>query len=363
MVRSAATDPQEEQMPLRHSNRFATARLAASFALLALAAAACTTLSGAEPTATARPAVQLKAGIMPYISYAPFFIADKEGYFTDQGLAVELVRFSSGAEMIPSLNQGQIDVAGTGPSIALFNAVGHDGTIQIVADKGYLAPDGCTYMAVLAPTDWAAQYPEPTREALSGRILSIGTTNFEAFMFETLIGQTGLTLENFEVDDISPPALIDAVQNNAVDLISQGDPWVTRLLDTGKLAVWRAYEDVVPNMQVGIVAYGPNLLEDDSDAGLRFMTAYLQAVRQYNQGKTDRNLEILAEYTNLTTELLQRACWPPIADDAHVNLDTILDYQTWGIGKGLVTTPAEASALYDPRFIEDAGSTSVDPSE
>jgi NitT/TauT family transport system substrate-binding protein len=314
----------------------------------------CSLLPDAAKTGTPHPIVPLKAGVMPYISYAPFFIAEEEGYFTEQGLDVELVRFSSGAEMIPPLEQGQIDVAGSGPSIGLFNAIGHNGAIKIVADKGYLAHDGCTYMAVLAPVDWVAQNPDPTKESLPGRKLSIGTTNFEAFMFEKFISPTGLMLDDFDLEDIPAPALLDAVQNNAIDLISQGEPWVTRLLDTGKVAVWRGYEKIVPDMQVGIIVYGPNLLTADPDAGLRFMKAYLKAVRQYNQGKTDRNLEILAEHTNLPTELLQRACWPPIADDAHVNLTTVLEYQEWGVQKGLVSVPADSAGLYDPQFIEAA---------
>ena len=39
------------------------------------------------------------------------------------------------------------------------------------------------------------------------------------------------------------------------------------------------------------------------------MAGYLMGVKQYNEGKTDRNLAILSNYTHLDQELLKQTCW------------------------------------------------------
>ena len=58
--------------------------------------------------------------------------------------------------------------------------------------------------------------------------------------------------------------------------------------------------------------YGPAFLDKDPELGRRFMVAYLQGVKQYNEGKTERNLEILQNYTRLDRDLLKQDL---LADD------------------------------------------------
>lgn len=306
------------------------------------------------PAATSQAPANLKVVILPYTSFGPFFIAQEEGFFTEQNLTVEFVPFDSGTSPLPLLEEGQIDVLGSGPSVGLFNAVANGGTMKMVADKGYLAADGCTYMALLAPTAWVDANQTPTADALKGLKVSIDPTNFEAFMIEKLLGDVGLSLDDVVPQDIAPPALADAVTNKAVDLISIGDPWITRLLDTGLVSIWKPYQDIVPNMQFGVVLFGKNLLNGNPDLGNRFMTAYLKGIRQYNLGKTDRNLEIMSKYTKLDTELLKRACWPPMNETGTISLDTVEQFQTWAVGKGLLDKAIDVNTLWDPQFIEQA---------
>jgi NitT/TauT family transport system substrate-binding protein len=96
------------------------------------------------------------------------------------------------------------------------------------------------------------------------------------------------------------------------------------------------------------------LLDQDPEAGKRFMTAYLKAVRQYNQGKTERNLDILAKHTELDRELLRRACWPVMRDDGQVNLQSLIEFQSWAQTKGLIDRPVTADQLWDASFINHA---------
>ena len=49
------------------------------------------------------------------------------------------------------------------------------------------------------------------------------------------------------------------------------------------------------------------------------MIAYLKGVRQYNQGKTDRNVEILAKYTEMKPEEVKQSCWIPMRSDGMID--------------------------------------------
>src|SRR4051794_34623259 len=55
-------------------------------------------------------AENIKIGVVGTRSDAPFFIADAKGYFQDEGLTVEFVKFESGVRMVAVLGIGDLDV-------------------------------------------------------------------------------------------------------------------------------------------------------------------------------------------------------------------------------------------------------------
>jgi len=67
---------------------------------------------------------------------AGVFVGMERGYFTEQGVAVEYVNFTSASEMIPSLATRQVEAAGMAVNAATINAVARGIEIKAVADKG-----------------------------------------------------------------------------------------------------------------------------------------------------------------------------------------------------------------------------------
>lgn len=310
-------------------------------------AAACGTPTPSGP-------VQLTVGINSYISFAPFFIAQEEGFFAEQNLEIEFEMFETSMAIIPALEQGLLDASGDASVAALFNAIQETGNIRIVADRGYAAVDGCNYMAILAQPEWIAENPTLTAEGIRGKSFSIDPTSFNAYLVETLLETVGLTLDDIRMAYIPNPNLIEAANNQSVDFMMGIEPWLTRLTGTGKMQVWKPVQEIVPNQQIGFLDFGKRLTQDDPDAGIRFATAYLQAVRQYNQGKTERNIAILSQYTKLAPESLQSMCWPPMNGNGTVHLESVLGFQQWAVGAGQLGQVSGESAIWDPRFTDAA---------
>ena len=161
-------------------------------------------------------------------------------------------------------------------------------------------------------------------------------------------------MDAIETKEIPPSALSDAFGSGAVDVAHIGEPWLTRIALTGKAGLWLPAQEVLPDFQWAMIAYGPTLLEANPTAGQHFMVAYLKAVRQYNQGKTPRNVEILAQYTELAPELLQEACWPAIHESGEINVQSLLDFQPWGADKGLLDELVTADQFWEPSFTAQA---------
>src|SRR5262245_31550231 len=103
-------------------------RLAAGIAAVAFA------------TAAAAQTVTVTVGAASTTSDAPMYIAEKKGYFRDEGIDGTVTNFRSASDMVAPLGAGQLDAGAGSASAGLYNAVTRGIKIKIVADKASSAP-------------------------------------------------------------------------------------------------------------------------------------------------------------------------------------------------------------------------------
>jgi NitT/TauT family transport system substrate-binding protein len=146
--------------------------------------------------------------------------------------------------------------------------------------------------------------------------------------------QGGLTQEDVDPQYIADnPARVEGLRNGAIDVVSLGEPWITRAVNSGAGEVWVALPEVTPQLPVGLIVYGPSILDENREAGIRFMAAYLRGVEQFNRGKTDRNVELIAEFTQLAPEDIQGSCWNTFRADGGIDTESVMAFQDWAYRK------------------------------
>ncbi len=302
--------------------------------------------------------VRLKVLLLPFLSFAPFFIGEEEKYFASQGLQVEFVKMTSSEAAIPALAQGDLDITGGNLRISSLNAMARDGRIKFVADKGYIALTSCPYYAFIARRILVETGKLKTSAQLKGMRISLshGMATSEGYFIEKLLEGAGLTIRDVEIVNVPAAVQSEAMQKGTIDLAVGGEPWVTRMVHSGHGVLWMPVHQVVPDFQHDAIVYGPNLLNRNPDAGKRFMIAYLKSVRQYNQGKTKRNLEVISKQTGLDEEFLRKTCWPALRDNGQITIESVLRYQTWAMEKGFLNKEIPPNQFWDSRFIEHANS-------
>jgi len=327
--------------------------LAAAVAACALCLHACSS-PGARPETGGR--VRLKVLLLPSLSSAPLFIAADGGYFAREGLDVEFVKITRSADAVVALAQGKLDVWTGSVSFALLNAVARDARIRVVSDKGYFATDGCAYGALMVRRALVEAGAPGRPDYLRGRRVALNPSASPGYFMEKFLGRTGLTLDDVKVADVQEGAVAaEAFRTGAVDAAFVLEPWVTRILQDGVATVVAPAGQVIPDYQHMVNAYGPSLLVANPDAGRRFMAAYLAAVQEYNQGKTARNVEILAKNTGLDADLLQKACWPSVRGDGQIDRASLADFQRWGLRRGFLDRELAPREYWDSTFIDSAG--------
>ncbi|MGH9382713.1 MAG: ABC transporter substrate-binding protein [Vicinamibacterales bacterium] len=311
-------------------------------------------LAMSPPQATDKRADTVKVRTTPYLGFAPFFIARAERFFVDEGLDVQFVDMTAAAEALAGLVRGDLDVVSGAISPGLFNAIARGADIRLVASQTVIGRNACTYVALMA------SHAVVQRGALNGasglRGLRIGTRESfaTAYFAETVLKTYGLTMAGMQTVDVPESIAAEALKAGRIDLAIIGEPWLTRAAAANAGVIWKQIEEVIPGFDFSVVLYGSRLLNSNPDVGRRFMTAYLRGARQFNMGKTQRNMEILSAETGLDRDQLTRSCWPSVRGDGVVNVPSVLAFQAWTLGRKAVDRSLSLQQIHDGRFVEHA---------
>jgi len=295
-----------------------------------LAAFVIAALSGIARHAQAQ---ELTIGTIGASSDAPFFIADAKGYFAEQGLKVNFVRFDSAAKSIPSLGSGEIDVGSGASSAGLYNAAARGIGIKIVADKARNAK-GYGFQAIMARTDLIDSGKVKGVKDLKGLkvAMSANGNSENAFMNYALV-QAGLTYNDIDPVFLGFPNQIAAYANKAIDASLTVEPTVSELLKLGTAKKLISADDVFPDYQTAVVFYGPKFMHDQPENAKKFMIAYVKAARLYNDAlkdghiaglNADEVIKILTQYSFIKDPEVHRAIVSQAIDpDGDVNMPSL----------------------------------------
>ncbi len=295
---------------------------------------------------------KIRVVTQPYLALAPIHIAAAESLFAKHGLDVEMVPMNRPTDAVPLLLTGEVDVLSSTPQAGFFNAAARGEPIRAVAERGYYNPAGCAHLALVVRVGI-----DTARAARSVRRLSYDRQAPMIYVTEKMLQRGGLTIEKLEgTTEVPHIAEIDALKSGKLDVALAGEPWLSRVQDAGAANVWIRAEDAAPNETFGYVFFGSNLLRRDREAGRRFMSAYREAVALYHQGKTQRNIDILASATGEAHQLVEKACWASMRADSRIDTGSLMAFQKWAHDKGLVPTLATIAQLWDSTFIAHADS-------
>jgi NitT/TauT family transport system substrate-binding protein len=291
---------------------------------------------------------KVKVAYIPLISNGPLFIAKEEGYFAQQGINVEFEKVQSGAASLPLLVNGDIAVSGGGISPGSLNAIGKGAHVRIVADKGRMAPGFCNSTALMVRRDLFNNGIVTSASDLKGRkIMASSDQNYGLFRALSL---GNLTIDDVEIVNMDYPSGVIAFNNGAIDAGLLVEPFITLAISSGAAVVLIPAKEYYPDFPTPLY-YGPAFLDKDPELGRRFMVAYLQGVKQYNTGKTERNLEILQNYTHLDRELLKQSCWVAIAEDGFVIRQPVQEFIDWMYANKQISKKVDEDQLFDMSYV------------
>jgi NitT/TauT family transport system substrate-binding protein len=319
-------------------------------AIVLAGALACSTGNGSPAAERDR----VRAVVMPYLTFMPFHIAQEEGYFAEQNLDVEFVRLERIQELMTGLALGEVDVAAGMLTVNVMNSVAKGARIRLVGALGHLDRDGCSFNAIVARRALVDSGALTDPKRLRALTFDADVLLPYGYWLDEAVRPAGLTIDDLTIVNLPESAAGEALLSGAVDVTLVSEPFLGQLLTSSEAAIWKRTNELFPDYQISVMMYGPELLDERPEVGDRFAAAMLKAIRQYKQGRTPRNLEIVERASGLSVLQLQSACWPASRADGHIDLDAFHGYQAWAVSRGYAERVLDADELVERRFIDYA---------
>jgi NitT/TauT family transport system substrate-binding protein len=264
--------------------RAAAIGLALTAAMTMSALSGCSALGGSNDTASTNTGSlekpTIKIAIMPTIDLAPFHLANKNGYFTQEGLNVEVVNAASGQASLQKLLAGEVDIAYSSYTPFFIAKSKGAGDIRFVADASSAAPKSTEIVAM-------PDGPVKGVKDLAGKKIAITAENTICdTLTKSVMRDNGVDFSGVKWVSLPFPSIAAAVKNGDVDAGFLTEPYITQAAKTvGAVPVL----DTATGATQDFPTAGYGALGKFTDANPKTVAAFQRAMQKATNEAADRS--------------------------------------------------------------------------
>jgi len=311
---------------------------------LALALAILLLLPACAPAATPAPKEDptLRIGTLPILDLLPLFVADKQGYFKDQGITVTFVPAQSAAERDQLMQAGQIDGMNNDMvSTVLYNK--DSVKIKVVRTAIQAASTWSQYSVFVSKDSGIKSAAE-----LKGVEIGISQATVIEYITYRLLVDAGLQPADIKTTNVIKIAdRMQLLASGQLKAATLPEPLATLAEQQGAVRLVPDAKD--PDHSNSVISFAAQALKDKPQTVRKFLAAYEKAVGDVNadpakwQPLLNENKIIP---TGLTTYKL-----PPYPKASVPTEAQFTDVQKWMKEKGLLSTDVPFANLVDASFL------------
>lgn len=216
-----------------------------------------------------KPGTTINMGIEPWIGYGPWYVAQDQGCFKQQGLNVKIVNFATDAQREAAFVGGKTDVSNMPTHTALlFEQKGVDA-------KAILAED-----VSLTADSVLAKPPISSISQLKGKKVAYEQGTTSDILIHYALAANGMSEKDIHVVPVNASDAGSALIAGRVDAAVTYEPYVTTALHQGAKRIYAAAAD--PGLVSDVLVAHGSLVKDNPGALIALAKCWGKAIDYYN---------------------------------------------------------------------------------
>ena len=230
--------------------------------------------------------LSLKIGVMPAVDSAPIFLAEKNGYFTELGLEVEVQIYTNAMSRQSALQSGELDGAMT-DVIALINNVENGFDIKVTTSTDGIFP-------FLVNKDFKE------KKDIKVGMMEVSVTNY---LSDRLLGDE-YNIEKIYINEI--PARLEMIGTGNLDMAVIPEPVASQGELNGLRKMLIENKD---EFSPEVLVFTGKAIKDNDKAITLFHQAYNKAVDEITNNETEAR-NVLIEKLQLNPDVKDKIILP-----------------------------------------------------
>jgi NitT/TauT family transport system substrate-binding protein len=316
---------------------------------LAAALAVCAALALIVPAAAQNAPTELSLAIVsPTAVELDLFIADREGFFRDEGLHVTLITGGSPANVINLLASGSVGIAADSTD-SVMGAIAHGLPMKFIAPGFQTNP--YTLVTVPGITDFSQ---------LKGKTVLIGPKlDVTGITLTKMLKPHKMTMEDFNVVvSTSTTSRYAALSSGNVQAAMLNQPFDIVAESKGMHLIAAGHDYVKDWLFEGFAA-NTSWLAANRPTAVHFLRAIRKAI-QWGYAHPTEAAAVLTAVTNIDPEVGRKAYdlnwrqWHAFDPNLRFDLAGMRAVAEGAVGSGILTSVPELTTFYDPSLIAEA---------
>lgn len=252
---------------------------------------------------------KVKIAYLPVVHGLPLFTAIEKGYFKEEGIEVEAIKFESPNQIVDALLNGQVDFGdAVALSIAGIAENKNPGKIKVYGVEGEIGNNSGENIIVPVKSTLTSI------SELKGKKFGIlaGTIQWRTIAREVL-AKNGLDMDkDLTIVELAPSIQVQALASGQVDAILALEPIPTVAVNQsiGKILVKAPAKEFIANpFWYGAEVVGTAFAMKNPNTTEKVIGVIKRAIDETNNN-FDQNRQYLKNYTSLTEELALKV--PPV---------------------------------------------------
>lgn len=305
---------------------------------------------------TPRPWPRVRVGHLHSLADSGLYIGLAEGFFAEQRLDIVAVEATSASELVAALRQGRLDVATLPIDAEFFRALADGLDVRIVAEATG-APPGHGAGGLLVRPGLVGGLRTPT-DLRDLRIAVPSRGHALEAELAALLRQGWLAPTDVRTEIVALAEMPERLAAGRLDAALLPEPELTQFQARGLGRVWRRSDQMLPGHMTAALVFTTRFSQQETDAARHFATAYLKALRLYNdvfiKEKSQQHARVAAilsaNVKGIAPDELERIVLPGMNPNGMVNIQTLRFDQRYFLTRELVPKEVDLAAIVDTQF-------------
>lgn len=289
------------------------------------------------------PDPTLNMALLPILDVLPFYVAQENGYFEEEGVQIELIPIQSAPERDALLQSGEADGALTDlQSVVFFNQ--DSPQVQVVAKARKAYPEFPHFRIVAAPG-----FEVATPEDMANVPVGISENTIIDYLNDRLLTAWGVPEENIVIEAVPAiPVRFELLLSGQLNAALLPDPQAQAAIAAGGSLIVDDAE--FPDFSQSVLAFTTAAIESKPETIEAFMRAWNRAVADINADR-DAFRNVLIENTRVPESIQDTYNIPQFPEGEITSEAEWADVVEWAQANELLDAPVSYESSVNTQFV------------